>query len=285
MKDLISVIVPVYNVEEYLPRCINSIMFQTYNNLEIILVDDGSPDRCGQICDEFEKKDNRIIVIHKQNGGLSDARNSGISIARGKYIIFLDSDDWMHKECIDKLYNLSCKHNAEISVCGFVRTFTEYVPNSLTDLTLKTFSNIEALEYLVDDSSASLVVAWGKLYDKKLFDNIKYPFGKIHEDEFVAHLLIYESKKIVYSSEQLIYYWQRNDSITGKGFCLKNKHHIARSLMNRAEFFNEIGLAGLRDKTYKRLFYVYIEIMEHKYKDLDYFNEHNLNEEFSSIHQ
>ena len=116
MEELISVVVPVYNVEKYIDKCINSIINQTYKNLEIILVDDGSPDNCGNICDEYAKKDNRIIVIHKENGGLSDARNTGIEVSKGKYITFIDSDDYISDNYVSFLYNLIIEYKADISI-------------------------------------------------------------------------------------------------------------------------------------------------------------------------
>ena len=117
MEDLISVVVPIYNVENYIKKCVDSILSQTYKNLEIILVDDGSPDNCPQICDEYAQKDNRIKVIHKENGGLSDARNAGIDISKGKFITFIDSDDYIEKDYVEVLYN-SIKENASDMAIG-----------------------------------------------------------------------------------------------------------------------------------------------------------------------
>lgn len=123
--EQISIVVPIYKVEAFLDRCVASLVNQTYQNLEIILVDDGSPDRCGQICDEWAKKDARIRVIHKENGGLSDARNAGIGIATGKYIAFIDSDDWVSKLYIEKLYQIMQLENGDIAECEIVRTVGE----------------------------------------------------------------------------------------------------------------------------------------------------------------
>ena len=121
MEELISVVVPVYNVEKYIDKCINSIINQTYKNLEIILVDDGSPDNCGNICDEYAKKDNRIIVIHKENGGVSSARNIGIKNAKGKWITFVDSDDWIENDYVEKLSKIGIQNKAEVVLCGYNR--------------------------------------------------------------------------------------------------------------------------------------------------------------------
>ena len=220
--DKISVIIPVYNVEKYLDRCIESVVNQTYKNLEIILVDDGSPENCPQICDEWTKKDDRIIVVHKKNGGLSDARNKGIDIASGTYICFVDSDDYISENMIEKLYNVLTEANAEISICNF-----RYVDESGNDCTdKKLFSNdnlpitdnvLSSFDILADKmfepKNWYWVVAWNKLYKKELFDDIRYPVGKIHEDEYVIHKILIKCHNVACVSDMLYYYVQRNDSI------------------------------------------------------------------------
>jgi len=264
MKDLISVIIPIYKVENYLRRCVDSVLSQTYSNIEIILIDDGSPDRCGEICDEYAKKDGRIKVIHKENGGLSDARNAGIEIAQGKYITFLDSDDWIHPKYLERLYNLLKATAADISVCNFTRTSREDVQKEESNPVINVFTNLEALEHLTDELYVQMVVAWGKLYKRKLFDGIRFPVGKIHEDEFTTYKLLYKAKRVVVTSEQLLYYWQREDSIMGAGFNIRNRYHAAQAFMERAEFFDKIGLIKARDKTYKSAFEIFRQIIERK---------------------
>lgn len=218
-KVLISVIIPVYNVEKYLRKCINSILNQTYKNLEIILVDDGSPDKCGKICDEYREKDLRVHVIHKENGGLSDARNIGIKNATGKYIVFIDSDDWIHPNMIEILFYEIQKSNADISMCMFKYIYedemeknidTEYHINSVEILTSE-----EVLERYYSDSRVPYVVAWNKLYKRDLFQKICYPKGKIHEDEFTTYKLFYDAEKIIVVDAELYFYLQRCNSITG----------------------------------------------------------------------
>jgi len=248
-NKLISIIVPVYKVEPYLHRCVDSILNQTYKNMEIILVDDGSPDRCGEICDEYAKKDNRIKVIHKENGGLSEARNFGIDIAKGRYISFLDSDDWIHKKYISELYKLLIKTNADISACDFLRTKTEDVPKIEKGI-IHEFTNIEALEQFTDKFYVQMVVTWGKLYKRELFDHIRFPVGRLHEDEFTTYKLIYKAKKIVLTNSKMLYYWQRSDSIMRSGFNLNQKLDALDSYEERAAFFQFIGLNELSDKTY-----------------------------------
>lgn len=212
--SLVSVIVPVYNVEPYLQRCLDSIVNQTYTNLEIILVDDGSLDNCPRICDENAAKDNRIKVIHKKNGGLSDARNTGLDICKGEYISFVDSDDWLDEKYIDTLLNLAIKSNADIAIGEHKRIYSSkpfFVKNEKE--TEQTLSTQEALNILFKRSHLSFILSWGKIYRRFLFNNIRFPQGKFHEDEFTTYLILYNAKKIAYTSETLYYYFQRINSI------------------------------------------------------------------------
>ena len=145
MKELISVVVPVFKVEGYLNRCVDSVLGQTYDNFELILVDDGSPDRCGEICDEYAGRDQRVRVLHKENSGLSAARNSGIEIARGDYLTFLDSDDWVHELYLERLHNLLITTSSDISVGNFIQTVEEDVEVDLTNPKIEVLSGLEAL--------------------------------------------------------------------------------------------------------------------------------------------
>lgn len=211
-KDLISVIIPVYKVEKYLEKCIESIIKQTYTNLQIILVDDGSPDNCGKICDEYAKKDSRIEVIHKINGGLSDARNVGINRANGRYIGFVDSDDYIKEDMYEKLINLIKEYNADVSICNLYDVIDgkEYVRNK--DNGIHEYSRIDILkEILLDKNIQSY--AWNKLYKKELFDEIKYPIGKKYEDIGTTFYLFEKCNKIVVTSEPEYYYLKRSDSL------------------------------------------------------------------------
>jgi len=258
MKEIISVIVPIYSVEKYLSRCIESIINQTYRNIEIILVNDGSPDNCGQICDEYAKKDERIYVIHKKNGGLSDARNAGLKIAKGEYISFVDSDDWIHEKYIEKLYDLITKSNADISMCDFIKTSDDNVKVDNSNEEITEYSNIEALDLLMGGKlNVQFVVSWGKLYKRRLFENIKFPIGRIHEDEFTTYKLLYKAKKIVFTTSKLLFYWQREDSIMGTGeYNIKNRLDALDAFEERAVFFNKVGLNDLCGKAYKSLFFL-----------------------------
>lgn len=264
MGEVITIIVPIYKVEDCLHRCVVSILNQTYKRLEIILVNDGSPDGCGKICDDYAMLDERVKVIHKKNGGLSDARNTGIEIAQGEYISFVDSDDWIEDNYIEKLYQLLINTNSDISVCNFIRTSTEKVKINQSEEKKHEYSNIEALEQLYDRFGVQMVTAWGKLYKRKLFEGIRFPVGRIHEDEFTTYKLIYNAKKIALTTAQLLYYWQREDSIIGSGFNIKHRLDIIDAFNERAEFFDHIGLNDLRDRTYKVLFFIYKDVNKWK---------------------
>ncbi len=211
-NPLVSIIVPIYKVEPYLRRCLDSIVNQTYTNLEIILVDDGSPDGCPQICDEYAARDKRIVVIHKGNGGLSDARNAGLDICRGGYISFVDSDDWVDETYIETLLDLSIKENADIAIGENIRTEGCSKPTK-KNITINACHSKEALKHLFSQNHIAFTVSWGKLYKKNLFSTLRFPKGKYHEDEFTTYILFYKSEKIVYTSEILYYYYQRADSI------------------------------------------------------------------------
>lgn len=260
MNELISVIIPIYKVEDYLKRCVNSLLNQTYRILEIILVDDGSPDRCGEICDEYKALDNRIKVIHKKNGGLSDARNAGIEICKGKYITFVDSDDWVHEMYIENLYKLLIKTDSDMSVCNFIRTSTEDIKVHILAEEIYEYSNIEALEQFLDKFYVQMVIACGKLFKRSLFKEIRFPVGRLHEDEFTTHKLIFNATKIVLTTAQLYYYWQREDSIMGSGFNLQGMLDKIDAMEERGRFFDSIEQIKLRNRTFRNVFYLFKEV-------------------------
>lgn len=214
----LSVIIPIYKVEKFLNRCVDSVINQSYNNLEIILVDDGSPDNCPQICDDYAKRDKRIRILHKLNGGLSDARNAGIDLATGDYIVFVDSDDYVDEKMFEKLMNAITETNADIGICNF-----EYVDeqgNSIPEL--NNYYPVKSRTYTAHevffDCMAELrycdwVVAWNKIYKKEIFDNLRYPLHMFNEDEYVANELYMNDYKIVGVSDIMYYYVQRSGSI------------------------------------------------------------------------
>lgn len=251
-STILSVIVPVYRVEEYLERCINSIINQTIKNIEIILVDDGSPDNCPKICDKYAKIDSRIQVIHKKNGGLSDARNVGIDHAKGKYIAFVDSDDWIESNMYEELIFAAEYYNSEIAECSFRYIYSDKSVDEMG----KTggyvlYNNLEALKSEMEWGYFKCV-AWNKVYNAVLFqDGKRYPVGKYHEDEFFTHKVFYEAKQLVYVDKILYNYEQsRTDSITGMPFN-ENNLDVLEALQERMEFFKEKKLFLLLEQLNK----------------------------------
>lgn len=214
MEDLISVIVPIYNVEKYLEECVQSIINQSYKNIEIILVDDGSPDNCPKICDNFASKDNRIKVIHKKNEGLSAARNDGTKEAKGKYICFIDSDDYIAEDYLEYLYKNIIENDADISE-GYLLDFFDGEKPELKneEIKIKILNSKDAILDLYKPEGCN-VVAVNKLYKKELFKNVEYPVGKLHEDVFTTYKVYFEAKKIVQSTKKIYFYRQRPGSIT-----------------------------------------------------------------------
>ena len=221
MSDLIRVIVPIYNVEKYIERCINSILNQTYKNIEIILVDDGSPDMCPKICDEFAKKNSRINVIHQENRGLSAARNIGLSKANGKYICFIDSDDYIDKDMISTLYTNLIRYDAEISCCGHVDVYESGKIVKTKENLIEVFDTMEALRIFLYTQKID-VIAWNKMYCRSLFDDVCFTEGKLFEDHFTIYKLLSKTKKIVNTTQPLYYYCKRSTSIGGMAFSEKN---------------------------------------------------------------
>ena len=246
--DLISVIVPVYNVELYLEDCVRSILSQTYSDLQIILVDDGSTDHSGEICDEYANIDARIIVIHKANGGLSDARNIGIKTATGKYVAFVDSDDCIDASMIEKLYRACDDNDADLSMCFFEKFDEEktYKMNHIHNqnkIEVCTGKDILADIYLVKKPfNHGCIVIWNKLYKRDLFTkDTFFPYGKIHEDEFVTPELLLQARKAVVIYESLYFYRIRPGSIISKGFARENIDALEarRKTLNKCKIMEE----------------------------------------------
>ena len=225
MNYKISIIVPVYNVEKYLNKCVNSILNQTYKNIEVILVDDGSPDNCGKICNDYAEKDNRVKVIHKKNGGLSDARNVGIKIANGDYLGFVDSDDWIEPQMYQRLIENAVKYNADISVGGVVDLIEE---NGKFEQ-VKTTLDGKVVNYVLSKKEAMKKyflgswAAWDKLYKRSIFDNIEYPVGIINEDEAIVLKQLDRCSRVCYTNEVFYNYVHRAgvSSITQENFSKK----------------------------------------------------------------
>lgn len=211
----ISIIVPVYEVEPYLQKCIDSILAQTFRDFELILVDDGSPDSCPAICDAAAAKDSRVRVIHQKNGGLSAARNAGLDAAKGKWIGFVDSDDYIAPEMYETLLRRIQKDGAQMAVCSYT-----YVDEAGRDLGRKSpitkeevLDRVQAMDRLGGDRSWYYITAWNKLYQQKLFKTVRFPVGKLHEDQYAAHRLYWQCEKISVVAKPLYYYVQRGGSI------------------------------------------------------------------------
>lgn len=219
MRELISVIVPVYGVEAYLDECVASIVAQTYDNLEIILVDDGSPDNCPAMCDRWAKKDSRIRVIHKENGGLSDARNAGLEIATGEYIAFVDSDDWIEPQMYETLYHAMKAENADMVSCNMMIYYSDH--KASRGYETYTVGKSEHFLSLLYDDTIFPVVAWNKLYRRNLWEEIRFPVGKICEDAFTTYLLVHRADKIVHIPEPMYCYRIRQNSIMTSPFSQK----------------------------------------------------------------
>lgn len=242
-EPLISVIVPVYNVERYLTKCVKSIENQTFKNIEIILIDDGSTDNSGKMCDQFALENQRIKVIHKKNGGLSDARNCGVSIARGEYIGFVDSDDFIHKDMYRTLYNLMVEYKVDITEIGYRSVFDG---NDVTDE--KMDPNSPSAPLVFDKECASIYClmnyhssnhVWDKLYKKEIWGQFTFPFGKHYEDYFIMFEVINSVSKIATLDLKLYYYVQRNGSIMRSSFSMKKHSDHLEADINMFRFFKE----------------------------------------------
>ena len=238
-NDLISIVVPIYNVERYLNECVESLLNQTYQNIEIILVDDGSSDNCGKMCDDYANKDERIKVIHKENGGLSDARNYGIDVATGKYIVFVDSDDYVDAKYIEELYNAIQINNTKVSQCNLLKVNDNgevlkevgYLDNQIKNAK-------DMIKDLYDGHAMDNIVVWNKMYAIELFDNLRYPVGKIHEDEYTTYKILYDTNEIAVINECLYNYRQNENSITGQMFNIKRLDKL-EAWEERIIFFEE----------------------------------------------
>lgn len=237
---LITIVIPVYNVESLLRRCVHSVMEQTYRDLEIILVDDGSPDNSGKICDEMAEMDSRITVYHKPNGGLSDARNYGTERANGDFITFVDSDDYIAPDYVAYLLDLIVLHKADIACCACIRTGQDNVDfKEDTEPDVKLMSGYEAAESLLTtDLYNILITAWGKLYRADIVKKYPFPKGRLHEDEAVTGKYYYESGKVAVSHRRLYAYYQNPKGIMHTNGTKKQEDAVW-SLKHRAEFFEE----------------------------------------------
>ena len=266
-EELISIIIPVYKVEECLDRCVRSIVAQTYNKLEIILVDDGSPDRCPQICDEWAKVDERIKVIHKENGGLSDARNAGLDIMKGQYVVFVDSDDYIHPQFVELMYYVAQKYNVSLVDCRYARaTLSEEIRKT------ETFDMDQVIAKKIVDFSPYVIEiqAWGKIYKREIFDHIRYPKGRIHEDAWIWWKIMYQARKVAVISEQLYYYTVNPTGIVHTNKTMK-KMDLFDGLYDQYLYFRERSEEKIANKIMRYMLNVfpgvYMDIGQSKFFD------------------
>lgn len=224
MESLITIIIPVYNVECFLVRCLDSVIGQSYKNLEILVIDDGSTDSSGIICDKYAERDNRIKVIHKKNGGLSSARNVGLDSAHGEYVSFIDSDDFISSEFVEHLLQTIKKSEADIAFCDY--TFYYSVEPTCerhqSGRDVLYIGKESIMKNFYNHNCGISVIACNKLYKRDLFENIRFPVGRLYEDEATTYIVFYSSKRVVYLKESLYYYFQRPGSITKDKLTEKN---------------------------------------------------------------
>ena len=245
----ISVIVPVYKVEEYLDRCVSSILRQSFRDFELILVDDGSPDNCGSLCDNWAEKDSRIHVIHQENGGLSAARNAGLdwvsANSSSSWVCFVDSDDWIHPDYLMLLYKTAAETGSRLSVCGFYRTGGD----SREEPTSGKAVGMMADDYYCSETvhGGVTAVAWNKLYHRSLFRNLRYPVGKLHEDEFTTYKAVYAAGKVGVVADELYAYFQNDQGIMRSKWNPK-RLHVLEAFEQQMAFAQERELANLERK-------------------------------------
>lgn len=263
-QALISVIVPVYNVEAFLPRCVESLLHQSYENIEILLIDDGSTDTSGELCDQYAARDSRVRVLHQDYFGVSDARNKGLDMSRGDYIVFLDSDDEAHPDYVGKLYHTLLENELDIAQCCLIRIRNGKRINegevregvrifSGLDMQMKTFSR---------DRYFTMCLC-GKLFKKELFEGLRFPVGRINEDESLIYLLMFRAQRVGVIDDYLYYYHFNRDSITEKRY---NIHRLDCFYMleEKYAFYQEHGLEAFADKTANEYFSQMAVVFTHK---------------------
>lgn len=266
-EEKISIIVPVYNVEAYLERCVESILKQTYTNLEILLVNDGSTDKSGELCDKLALRDHRIRVIHKENGGLSDARNRGIDEASSNLIGFIDSDDYIDEDMYETLYRQMVASKADLSMCGHYDVYHQIPEKQVAEIKTWELMPEEAIKMVMEAKILS-VTAVNKLYKKALFEQLRFRIGKIAEDAFIMVDLIHQCSKVVATNEKKYYYVHRENSITTQKFSLKFLNVIEAYEQN-AKIISK-NYPDLYDVAIMRLNWAYFYVLDRLLVDNDF---------------
>ena len=233
----VSIIVPIYNVEPYLAKCIDSILEQTYKDFECILVNDGSTDNCGEICEQYANKDDKIKVVYKENGGLSSARNAGLDLATGEYVCFIDSDDYIHCKYLEALMSAMTAHNTSMALCVFCRVESDDVDTN-DEFSFDDSLHVYSVEDLIADRWhwVETNVMWNKLFKRELFDNIRFPLGRINEDEYIKPLLYDQMTQVAIVEYPLYFYRQRQGSIIRSKFSIKKLDKL-EAISQNIDFF------------------------------------------------
>ena len=260
---MISVIVPVYNVEKYLERCVKSIVAQTYKDLEILLIDDGSTDKSGKMCDDFQQTDSRIKVFHKQNGGLSDARNYGIEHSAGEFISFVDSDDYIDEKMLETLHRLITENDADLAVCSAMDVFEGKEVTQVKEIKEFNLNKVESYKYMLRGDG--IPSACNKLYKRQTVGDVRFPVGKLYEDGFFTPQILKKVEKTAVTSKPMYYYFRRADSITTKPFrkgdldvieaydkCVKQVKELCPEALPYAEFRYRNAYFNVLDKMLMR---------------------------------
>lgn len=273
--DVVTVIIPIYKVEQYLNRCVDSVLSQTYSDLDIILVDDGSPDRCSEICDSY-KNDSRVRVIHQENKGLSGARNAGLEIAKGEWVTFIDSDDFVANNYVECLLNLCYKYGVNVSQCGIVRGKDNAFPNESVKIKERKWN----FHILYSSSGREYrTIACAKLYRLSLFDSLRFPEGKINEDEDTVFKVLYNVGEIVITNQHLYYYYMSPESIL-RSPRKTMRFDVISIYDDRIDFLTDKGEERLINVTKKelciRLILSYFDARKNKYtkEDIDKIREY-----------
>lgn len=255
MKPLVSVIVPVYNVEKYICGCITSILSQTYKNLQVILVDDGTPDNSGKICDEFAQKDDRVLVIHKENGGLSSARNAGLDAAKGKYIMFIDSDDYIVDNAVEILVEECEKYDTDFVQFDTIHTTCpEYSPQHASEnYGIEMLTDLRQMYWKMYKTLGPGVSACTRLHKKDLFDELRFKEGIIHEDDHFTLYALQKAKSGLYLDAKLYYYVIHENSILTSQFSKKNLD-VLYVLKCRIQEFQKLEFSDLENYAKEQYF-------------------------------
>ena len=258
---MISVVVPIYKTEKYLSQCVESILNQTYRDFELFLVDDGSPDRCGEICDRYAAQDDRIKVVHQANGGFSAARNAGIDLASGEYLTFVDSDDYLHKEAFEVLLRALVENDADFSMGYYekVSESGEIIPDPDVVMEGETLSGREAILRTLRNSLL-YIVPWNKLYKRELFSDVRFPLGKCHEDNFVFYKIFYKSSKVVRVPRLLYFYRQNPNGFMALGVTLEKSLCFLESMIEGMAFFEKHDLSRVSEDLSPHLMKTFFEL-------------------------